>query len=129
MKQPLSTTSAPAAIGPYSQAIVTGDFLFCSGQIPVDPATGKKIEGSVADETRRVLDNIRALLAAHDLDFRHVIKCTIFMTHLSDFAVMNSIYAEYFPEPYPARSTVQVSALPLHSRIEIEVIARCDSYK
>jgi 2-iminobutanoate/2-iminopropanoate deaminase len=119
----ISTPNAPKAIGPYSQAIEVNGFLFCSGQIPLDPATGNLVEGDIQAQTVRVLQNIEGLLKARNLDFSHVIKSTVFLKKMSDFAVFNEVYAKYFKEPYPARSTVEVSALPKGAQIEIEVIA------
>ena len=123
MKKVIATTDAPAAVGPYSQAIAVGDFLFAAGQIPLDPATGALVEGDIAAQTTRVLENVKAVLAANGMTFADVVKSTVFLTDLADFGAMNSVYAAYFTEPYPARSTVQVSALPRGARVEIEVIA------
>ena len=123
MKKVIATTDAPAAVGPYSQAIAVGDFLFAAGQIPLDPATGALVEGDATAQTVRVLDNVRAVLAANGMTFTDVVKSTVFLTDLADFGAMNTVYATYFTEPYPARSTVQVSALPRGARVEIEVIA------
>ena len=120
----VATEQAPQAIGPYSQAIVAGDLVFLSGQIPLDPATGLLVEGSVADETRRVLENLRAVLAAAGLALGDVVRTTVFVTDLADFAVVNQTYAEFFTAPYPARATVQVAALPRGARVEIDAIAR-----
>lgn len=119
----ISTPNAPKAIGPYSQAIEVNGFLFCSGQIPLDPNTGNLVEGDIKIQTERVLQNIEGLLKARNLDFSHVIKSTVFLKKMSDFAVFNEVYAKYFKEPYPARSTVEVSGLPKGAQIEIEVIA------
>ena len=115
---------APAAIGPYSQAIVAGQLLFCSGQIPLDPVTGQMIEGDVTAQTRRVLENVRAILVAANATFDDVVKTTVFLADMSDFAAMNAVYAEYFSAPAPARSTVQAARLPRDARVEIEVIAQ-----
>ena len=123
MKKVIATTDAPAAVGPYSQAIAVGDFLFAAGQIPLDPATGALVEGDIAAQTTRVLENVKAVLAANGMTFADVVKSTVFLTDLADFGAMNAVYASYFTEPYPARSTVQVSALPRGARVEIEVIA------
>jgi len=123
MKTIISTSEAPAAIGPYSQAVRSGKFLFCSGQIPLDPKTGKIIAGDVATQTRRVLDNIAAILKAEGLAFDSIVKTTIFLTDLGDFQTVNEIYGSHFRQEPPARSTVQVSALPKGANIEIEVIA------
>ncbi len=123
MKTAISTLSAPQAIGPYSQAIKAGGFLFLSGQIPLDPTTGTLVDGDISAQTRRVLDNIREVLSAAGCGFSSVVKTSIFLTDLGDFATVNGIYAEYFLAPFPARSTFQVAALPKGSRIEIEVVA------
>jgi 2-iminobutanoate/2-iminopropanoate deaminase len=126
-KTAISTTAAPAAIGPYSQAVRAGDTLYTSGQIPIDPATGNLVPGGIAEQTTRVLDNLKAVLAAAGLDLAHVVKTTVFLKDLSDFAAMNAIYATYFApagEVAPARSTVQVAALPKDSLVEIECIAK-----
>jgi 2-iminobutanoate/2-iminopropanoate deaminase len=123
MKKIVSTSSAPAAIGPYSQAIRSGSLLFCAGQIPLDPATGQIVSGDIAEQTRRVLENIAALLKAEHLNFEHVVKTTIFLVSMEDFQSVNEVYANYFRENPPARSTVAVSALPKGAKVEIEVIA------
>ena len=123
MKKPIFTSEAPAAIGPYSQGIRTGRFVFCSGQIPLDPRSGEIITGDMATQTRRVLDNIAAILRMEGLTFDHVVKTTIFLTNLGDFQTVNEIYGSYFKQEPPARSTVQVSALPRGANVEIEVIA------
>jgi 2-iminobutanoate/2-iminopropanoate deaminase len=123
MKKIISTSEAPAAIGPYSQAVRSGRFLFCSGQIPLDPKSGQIISGDIAAQTRRVLDNIAAVLRAEGLTFDNVVKTTIFVTDLGDFQTVNEIYGSYFKQDPPARSTVQVSALPKGAKVEIEVIA------
>ena len=122
-KHAVSSPDAPAAIGPYSPAIRAGQLLFISGQVPIDPATGQMIEGDVAAQTRRVLDNVGALLLAADRSFADVVRTTIFMADMNDFASVNAIYAQYFSEPYPARATVQVARLPKDARVEIDVIA------
>src|SRR4029079_14154288 len=123
MKKPIFTSEAPAAIGPYSQGMRSGRFLFCSGQIPLDPKSGEIVSGDIATPTRRVLDNIAALLRAEGLTFDHIVKTTIFLTRLGDFQAVNEIYGSYFKQDPPARSTVQVSALPRGANVEIEVIA------
>jgi 2-iminobutanoate/2-iminopropanoate deaminase len=123
MKKIVSTSDAPAAIGPYSQAIRSGSLLFCAGQIPLDPATGQIVSGDIAQQTRRVLENIAAILKAEHLCFDHVVKTTIFLTSMDDFQSVNEIYALYFRENPPARSTVAVAALPKGAKVEIEVIA------
>jgi len=126
-KLAIATTAAPAAIGPYSQAIRTGNTLYTSGQIPIDPSTGELVAGGIEAQTTRALDNLKAVLVAASLDFADVIKTTVFLKDLADFAAMNAIYATYFaPEGIiaPARSTVQVAALPKGSLVEIECIAK-----
>lgn len=123
MKKVISTDRAPAAIGPYSQAIDTGDLLFVSGQIPVDPATAKVVEGDVAAQTERVLDNLGAVLAAAGLEFRHVVRTTIFLTDLANFRTVNELYGKRFAGDFPARATVQVAALPLGVMVEIDAVA------
>jgi 2-iminobutanoate/2-iminopropanoate deaminase len=123
MKKIISTSDAPAAIGPYSQAIRAGSTIYCSGQIPLDPKTGQIISGGIDAQTRRVLDNITALLKAEGLGFGNIVKTTIFLTNLGDFQTVNEVYGSYFKSQPPARSTVQVSALPKGANIEIEVIA------
>ena len=123
MKKMISTNEAPGAIGPYSQAVRSGSFLFCSGQIPLDPKSGEIVSGDVATQTRRVLDNIAAVLRADGLSFDNVVKTTIFLTDLGDFQTVNEVYGSYFKQDPPARSTVQVSALPKGAKIEIDAIA------
>jgi len=123
MKTAIHTREAPAAIGPYSQAVEQNAMVFCSGQVALDPASGTLVEGGIEFETRRALQNIGEVLAAAGLDFVDVIKTTIFMIDLSEFETVNRIYGEHFEPPYPARSTVQVAALPRGARIEIEAIA------
>jgi 2-iminobutanoate/2-iminopropanoate deaminase len=118
------TAEAPAPIGPYSQAIRAGDFLFCSGQIPLDPATGRLVEGDVAAQTRRVMANIAGVLGAAGARFEQVFKTTIYLVDMADFAAVNAVYGEFFGTVAPARSTVAVAALPLGSRVEIEVAAQ-----
>ena len=127
MKKIISTSEAPAAIGPYSQAVRSGRFLFCSGQIPLDPKSGQIVPGDIAAQTRRVLDNIAAVLRAEGLTFDNAVKTTIFLTDLGDFQTVNEIYGSYFKQDPPARSTVQVSALPKGAKVEIEVIAAADN--
>ena len=122
-KQIVLTESAPAPIGPYSQAVSVGDLLFLSGQIPLDPKTGDLVDNDIESATTRVLENIRAVLESQGLGFRHVVKTTVFMRDLSLFPRMNAIYATYFQEAPPARSTVQAAALPKGVSVEIEVIA------
>ena len=126
-KKAVSTKSAPAAIGPYSQAVRIGDFLYTSGQVGLDPATGALIEGGIETQTARVLDNLRAVLEAAGTDFAHVVKTTVFLKNMGDFAAMNAIYGTYFaPEGVvaPARSTVEVARLPKDALVEIEAIAK-----
>lgn len=123
MKKIVSTTEAPAAVGPYSQAVRIGPMLFTAGQIPLDPRSGQIVSQDVAEQTRRVLDNLTGVLKAEGMDFSHIVKTTVFMTNLDDFQTMNEIYATYFKDQPPARSTVQVSALPKGAKIEIEVVA------
>ncbi len=115
--------NAPAPVGPYSQAIRVDGFVFCSGQIALDPGTGKLVPGGVAEQTRQVLDNLGAVLAAADLTFANIVKTTIFLVDINDFAAVNAIYAERTGSPAPARSTIGVAALPLGARVEIEAIA------
>ena len=123
MKKIISTSDAPAAIGPYSQAIRSGDFIFCSGQIPLDPKTGDMVSDDIGAQTRQVLDNISGVLESEGLSLGDVLKTTIFLTDLGNFQIVNEIYGSYFNNQPPARSTVQVSALPKGARVEIEVIA------
>jgi len=119
----LSTPSAPPAIGPYSQAVRTGHFIFLSGQIPLVGDTGKLVEGGIREQTEQVIANIKAILASQELDLRAVVKATVFMIDLSEFGTMNEVYAAYFDDAPPARSTIQVARLPRDARVEIEVIA------
>src|SRR5947207_11592222 len=126
MKKPIFTSEAPAAIGPYSQGMRSGRFLFCSGQIPLDPKSGEIVRGDIATQTRRVMDNIAGLLRTEGLTFDHIVKTTIFLTNLGDFQTVNEVYGSYFKQDPPARSTVQVSALPRGANVEIEVIAMAD---
>jgi 2-iminobutanoate/2-iminopropanoate deaminase len=123
MKKIISTSEAPAALGPYSQAVRVGSTIYCAGQIPLDPKTGEIIGGGIDLQTRRVLDNISAILRAEGFSLEHVVKTTIFLTDLADFEAVNQVYASYFMQAPPARSTVQVSALPKGARIEIETVA------
>ncbi len=123
MKTVVSAPNAPAAIGPYSHAIAAGDFLFTSGQIALDPATGKLAGDTIEVQTEQVLRNLEAVLAAHGMTFANVIKTTVFLTNLADFATVNGIYAARFPAEPPARSCVQVAGLPGGSKIEIELVA------
>ena len=123
IKSAISSPRAPTAIGPYSPAVRAGDLLFISGQVPIDPATGQLVVGSIVAETRRVLDNIGALLAAADLSFAHVVRTSVFLANLDDFDAMNEVYRTYFSEPYPARSTIQAARLPRGARVEIDAVA------
>ena len=123
MKNVIATPDAPAAVGPYSQAIAIGNLLFCAGQIPLDPASGNLIEGDITAQTTRVLDNVRAVLAANSMTFADVVKATVFLADMNDAPAMNEIYGAYFPQPYPTRATVQVARLPRDVRIEIDAIA------
>jgi len=118
----VSTDTAPAAIGPYSQGILAGNLLFISGQIPLDPATGELVEGSIEEKTRRVIENIRAIAKAAGAELSRVVKTTIFLTDLADFTAVNDTYAEFFGSTLPARSTVQVAALPKGVDIEMEAV-------
>ena len=119
----ISTKKAPAAIGPYSQAIRVGNLVYTSGQIPIDPATGAFVEGGIREQTRQSLTNVRAILAEAGLAMSDVVKTTVFMADMNDFAEMNAVYAEFFAEPYPARSAVAVKTLPKGALVEIEVVA------
>jgi 2-iminobutanoate/2-iminopropanoate deaminase len=123
MKQVISTPKAPAAIGPYSQAIRVGNLVYTSGQIPIDPATGAFVEGGIKEQTRQSLTNVKAILEEAGTSMANVIKTTVFMADMADFADMNSVYAEFFSEPFPARSAVAVKTLPKGALVEIEVIA------
>ena len=123
MKQAISTKQAPAAIGPYSQAIQVGNLVYTSGQIPIDPATGVFVEGGIKEQTRQSLTNIKAILEEAGLSMSNVVKTTVFMADMNDFVDMNSVYSEFFTEPYPARSAVAVKTLPKGALVEIEVIA------
>jgi 2-iminobutanoate/2-iminopropanoate deaminase len=123
MREAISTTKAPAAIGPYSQAIKVGNLVYTSGQIPIDPATGSFVEGGIKEQTRQSLLNVQAILKKVGLTMANVVKTTVFMTDMNDFADMNAVYAEFFAEPYPARSAVAVKTLPKGALVEIEVVA------
>ncbi len=122
-KRAVATTEAPAAIGPYAPAVVAGNLIFLSGQIPLEPDRGKLVEGSIEDETRQVLKNLAAVLAAEGLGLTAIVKTTVYLTDLADFPRVNQAYAEFFTEPFPARATVQVAALPRGARVEIEAMA------
>jgi len=123
MRQAISTAAAPKAIGPYSQAIRTGQLLFVSGQIPLDPATGALVGGDIATQTRRVLHNLAAILQQAGASFDQVAKTTVFLQDMNEFAAMNEVYAEFFPAPAPARATVEVARLPKDVKVEIELVA------
>ena len=123
MKELVTAAGSPKAIGPYSPAVKAGNMLFLSGSIPLDPASGQLVEGGIKEQTTRVMENIKGLLAAAGADFNHIVRTTVFMVDLGEFAAMNEIYASYFTAPYPARSTVQVVKLPRDVRVEIDVIA------
>lgn len=125
-KEIISTPNAPAAIGPYSQAVRWNGLVFCSGQIPLDPATGELVEGGITKQTSRVLDNLKAVLEASGSSLGQVLKTTVFMKDLSEFAAMNEVYSHYFGENPPARATVEASRLPRDVRVEIECVAVCD---
>jgi 2-iminobutanoate/2-iminopropanoate deaminase len=127
MKKIISTSEAPAAVGPYSQAVRVGSTIYCAGQIPLDPKSGQIVPGDIGTQTRRVLDNIAAVLRSEGVTFENVAKTTIFLTDLGDFQTVNEIYGSYFKNQPPARSTVQVSALPKGANVEIEVIAVADN--
>lgn len=124
MKHTIATAQAPQAIGPYSQAVVSNGTAYLSGQIPLDPATGQIVEGDIAAQTARVLENLKAVLAACGSSLDQVLKTTVYLKDLSEFARMNEVYARYFPATPPARSTVEVARLPREARIEIDAIAR-----
>ena len=123
MKNIITSADAPAAIGPYSHAVLAGNILFTSGQIPLVPETGKLAEGCIACQTRQVFSNLKAVLSAAGMDFTNVVKANVFMTDLADFSKFNEVYAGFFPVDPPARSCVQVSALPAGASIEIELVA------
>ena len=123
MKELITAAGAPKAIGPYSPGLKVGNMLFLSGSIPLDPASGQLVEGGIKEQTTRVMENIKGLLAAAGADFNNVARTTVFMVDLGEFSAMNEIYSSYFAAPYPARSTVQVVKLPRDVRVEIDVIA------
>src|SRR5215210_4381868 len=123
MKSAVSSPDAPKAIGPYSQAVRAGQLLFLSGQVAIDPATGQLIDGDIAAQTRRVFDNLAAVLKAADRSFADVVRTTVFLADMNDFAAVNDVYGQYFQQPYPARATVQVARLPKDARVEIDLIA------
>jgi len=122
-KQTIKPAKSAPAVGPYNHAVRTGDLLFCAGQIPLDPASGNLVTGDIKAQTQQVLQNVKAILDDQGLGFSNVIKSTVFLTNLADFAGMNEVYANYFTSDFPARSTVQVAALPRGANVEIEVIA------
>ncbi len=124
MKQVIHTDSAPAAIGPYSQAIQIGSLLFTSGQVPLDPATGAVVEGGIEEQAAQALNNIKAILNQAGTNMGAVVKTTVFLKDMDDFAAMNQVYAQFFQEPYPARSAVQVARLPKDVLVEIEAVAQ-----
>lgn len=124
MKQAVATTHAPAAIGPYSQAIVSGDMIFTSGQIPLDPASGELVQGDIQAQTRQVFSNLREVLKEAGASLDDAVKVNVYMTDLKDFAALNEVYATFFTQPYPARSCVEVSSLPKGAQVEIEIVAR-----
>jgi len=119
----IKPTGSPTAVGPYNHAVRIGDLLFCAGQIPIDPKDGNLISGDIKAQTDRVLQNVKAILDDQKLTFANVVKSTVFMTNLADFAGMNEVYAKYFTQDFPARSTIQVAALPKGANVEIEVVA------
>jgi 2-iminobutanoate/2-iminopropanoate deaminase len=123
MLSAVSTEAAPKALGPYSQAIRAGQFLFVSGQVPIDPATGQIVEGTIGDQTRRAFENISAILEAGGASLQQVVRTTVYLADLSDFPAMNEVYATFFNPPQPARSTIQAARLPREARIEVDVIA------
>ena len=122
-KQIIKPAKSPVAVGPYNHAVRTGDLLFCAGQIPIDPKGGNLIAGDIKAQTERVLENVKAILDDQKLNFASVVKSTVFLTNLGDFAGMNEVYAKYFTDNFPARSTIQVAALPKGANVEIEVVA------
>ena len=126
MKKIVSTNEAPAAVGPYSQAVRVGQFVFTAGQIPLDPKSGVIVSEDISEQARRVLDNLTAVLAAENLTFNHIVKTTIFLTDMNDFQAVNEVYAKYFTDQPPARSTVASRRLPKGARVEIECIAVSD---
>ena len=123
LKKIVKPAKSPPAVGPYNHGVRTGDLLFCAGQIPLDPSTGNLVAGDIKAQTQRVLENIKAILDDQGLSFAQVVKSTVFLTNLADFAGMNEVYAKYFTADFPARSTIQVAALPKGANVEIEVVA------
>jgi 2-iminobutanoate/2-iminopropanoate deaminase len=126
MKYRVHTDNAPPAMGPYSQAIKANGMIFASGQIPLDPATGRLVEGGIREQTERVLNNLKAIVEAAGSSFERVVKTTVFLADMDDFNEMNEVYSRFFPQPQPARSTVQVARLPRDVRVEIDLIATVD---
>jgi 2-iminobutanoate/2-iminopropanoate deaminase len=122
-KEIIKPAGSPPAVGPYNHAVRVGDLLFCAGQIPIDPSTGNLVSGDIKIQTDRVLQNVRAILSDQELTFANVVKSTVFLTNLADFAGMNEVYSKYFTSDFPARSTIQVAALPKGATVEIEVVA------
>jgi 2-iminobutanoate/2-iminopropanoate deaminase len=127
MRQAVATDNAPKAIGPYSQAIRAGNLLFVSGQVPIDPATGSLIEGDIAAQTRRVMQNLSAILEAGGATLDQVVRCTVYLADMDDFAAMNEVYGSFFKQPAPARATIQAVRLPKDARVEIDVIAEIEN--
>lgn len=127
MRQAVASEGAPKAIGPYSQGIRAGSLLFVSGQIPIDPATGALVDGDIAAQTHRVFANLRAILEAAGASFDHVVRATVYLADMNDFATVNEVYGTYFSTPAPARATVQAARLPKDARVEIDVIASLDA--
>ena len=125
-RHPISTDQAPAAIGPYSQAVRSGSLLFLSGQIPLDPATGQLVEGDIVAQSRRVFDNLQAVCTAAGAGLDNIVRVGIYLVDLGDFAAVNAVMAEYFQAPYPARSTIEVSGLPRGARVEVDAILAFD---
>jgi reactive intermediate/imine deaminase len=125
-RQPVATDRAPAAIGPYSQAVIAGRSVYTSGQIPLDPATGQLIDGDIGMQTRRVFDNLKAVCSAAGSDFDHVARVGIYLVDLDDFSAVNAVMEEYFNAPYPARSTIGVASLPKGARVEIDLVLVLD---
>lgn len=122
-RSPIKTPSAPAAIGPYSQAIIVGDTLYCSGQVAIDPKTGSLIQGTVDAETEQVLENLGAVLRAAGMGYEHVVRCTVYLIDMNDYAQVNEVYARYFSDAAPAREAIQVCGLPRSARVEISCVA------
>lgn len=123
-RETVNSPRAPQAVGPYAHAVWAGDLLYTSGQVPIDPSTGKLVEGDISAQARQVFDNLEAVLQSAGLTMDHVIKCNVFLTTMADFPALNAVYQTRFQAPYPARSTVAVAGLPLNARVEIEIIAR-----